>query len=57
MQLMNELSCFLVRVFGLGVALEVEEEEEEGDGNEETPPRVVTPLVPSLPFFEAANAV
>ena len=55
-QLMNELNCFLVRVFGVGVPVEVEEEEEEEDGDgddEETLPRVVTP---PLPFFEAANA-
>jgi hypothetical protein len=53
---MNELNCFLVRVFGVGVPVEVEEEEEEEDGDgddEETLPRVVTP---PLPFFEAANA-
>lgn len=56
-QLMNELNCFLVRVFGLGVPVEVEEEEEEEEGDdeeeEETLPRVVTP---PLPFFEVANA-
>jgi hypothetical protein len=39
MQLMNELSCFLVRVFGLEVAAE------------ETPPSVVTPPL----FFETAT--
>jgi hypothetical protein len=51
---MNGINCFLVRVFGLGVPVEVEEGEEEEDGDdEETLPRVVTPL---LPFFEAANA-
>jgi hypothetical protein len=46
MQLMNELICFLVRVFGPGMPVEVEEE---------MPPRVVTP--PPLLFFETANAV
>jgi hypothetical protein len=50
-QLMNELSCFLIRMFGLGMLVEVEEEE---DGDEETLPRVVTP---PLLFFETANAV
>jgi hypothetical protein len=45
MQLMNELNCFLVRVFGPAMPVEVEEE---------TPPRVVTP---PLLFFETANAV
>jgi hypothetical protein len=49
MQLVNELSSFLVRVLGLAVAAEEEEEEEE----EPPPPRVLVLLL----FFDlTANA-
>jgi hypothetical protein len=51
-QLVNELNCFLVKVFELGVVAE-EEEDEEG-----TSPRVLRPLpLLGLVFFETANAI
>ena len=53
-QLVNELNCFLVSVFELGVVAEEEEEEEEVG----TSPRVLRPLpLLGLVFFETANAV